>query len=173
MYHLMGNTEQIIILIIIIIDLTITTEKLKDLFAIWDRDRVDSIGRNLCLPEFKIKQIQRNYHNPMERKEAYLDLYAYDHPCPSWKDIAEILRLFNLLQQFHLVNETYIKGMFDSKSLIITVTKCAWCIIFSSHMHLMYTGNCLKTRVLRAHTPRAPCLSALVGLMLLTSFTYK
>lgn len=48
----------------------------------------------------------------MERKEAYLDLYAYDHPCPAWKDIAEILRLFNLSKQFDLVNETYIKGRF-------------------------------------------------------------
>ena len=71
---------------------------------------MDSIARNLCLPEFKIKQIQRNYHVPVERKEAYLDLYAYDHPCPAWKDIAEILRLFSLSKQFDLVNETYIKG---------------------------------------------------------------
>jgi hypothetical protein len=47
----------------------------------------------------------------VERKEAYLDLYAYDHPCPAWKDIAEILRLFNLSKQYDLVNETYIKGM--------------------------------------------------------------
>ena len=96
------------------IDLTITIERLKNLFAptiIWDRDWVDSIGRNLCLPEFKIRQIQRNYCNPVERKEAYLDLYAYDHPCPAWKDIAEILRLFNLSKQYDLVNETYIKGM--------------------------------------------------------------
>ena len=96
------------------IDLTITIERLKDLFAaaiIWDRDRVDSIGRNLCLPEFKIRQVQRNYHDPVKRKEAYLDLYTYDHPCPEWKDIAEILRLFNLSEQFDLVNETYIKGI--------------------------------------------------------------
>ena len=71
---------------------------------------MDSIARNLCLPEFKIKQIQRNYHDSVERKEAYLDLYAYDHPCPAWKDIAEILHLFSLSKQFDLVNEIYIKG---------------------------------------------------------------
>ena len=107
------------------VDLTVTTDKLKDLFVlIWDRDRVDAIGRKLCLPQLKIRQIQRNYRHPLERKEAYLDLYAYDHPCPSWIDVAEILLSLKLSQQFNMVNETYIKGMFTNGSVSIRVVLC-------------------------------------------------
>ena len=93
-------------------DLTITTEKLKDLFAsVHHEENVDRIGRNLHLPQSKIDLVKRNYRNPLERKEAYLDLYVHDHPCPSWKEIARILYAFRLSQQADMVYTIYIKGI--------------------------------------------------------------
>ena len=52
-----------------------------------------------------------NYQNPAQRKEAYLDYYAHNHPAASWTWIAELLRRFGLPQQAAVVENTYIQGM--------------------------------------------------------------
>ena len=92
-------------------DLTITTEKLMELFALLDPRKVDELGDDLGLPQSEIDRIQKDYQSPTQRKEAYLDLYVHQHPCPTWSQVAEVLRNWvNLLQQADLVENTYIKG---------------------------------------------------------------
>ena len=76
-----------------------------------DLKRVDLIVDYLELPKSEVDKINENYHNPTQRKEAYLDLYVHQHPCPSWDDVALLLCDLNLKEQAGLVENTYVKGM--------------------------------------------------------------
>ena len=91
-------------------DLTITTEKLVELFEEMSDDNSDGLVIRLDLPWSKNNEIKRNYHSPFQRREAYLDLYATDHPCPSWRTVAEILRCVHLRHQADVVESTYVQG---------------------------------------------------------------
>ena len=87
-----------------------------ELFAPLDPEKVDELGGEnyLGLPQSEIDRIQRNYQSPTQRKEAYLDLYVHQHPCPTWSLVADVLRgkyRCNLPQQADLVENTYIKGV--------------------------------------------------------------
>jgi hypothetical protein len=84
-----------------------------ELFAPLDPEKVDELGGEyyLGLPQSEIDRIQKDYQSPTQRKEAYLDLYVHQHPCPTWNQIAEVLRcLVDLRQQADLVENTYVKG---------------------------------------------------------------
>ena len=85
-------------------DLTITVEKLIEILG--DKDN----GNWLELPESKVNKIKISYDSPFRRTEAYLDLYATHHPCPSWKHVAESLRSIGLVRQAGEVKNTYIQG---------------------------------------------------------------
>ena len=88
-----------------------------ELFAPLDPEKVDELGGkyNLGLPQSEIDRIKKDYQSPTQRKEAYLDLYVHQHPCPTWGQIAEVLRhKVNLPQQADLVENTYIKGTQDT-----------------------------------------------------------
>ena len=98
-------------------DLTITTERLMELFAPMNPEEVDELGdeMHLELPQSEIARIQKDYQSPAQRKEAYLDFYVYQHPCPTWSDVAVILRnCANIRQQADLVENTYVKGTEDT-----------------------------------------------------------
>ena len=87
-----------------------------ELFAPLDPERVDKLGGYLGLPQSEIDRIQKDYQSPTQRKEAYLDLYIHQHPCPAWTEIARILcgSIVNLPQQADLVENTYVKGTPDT-----------------------------------------------------------
>ena len=87
-----------------------------DLFASLDPEKIDELGGFLDLPQFEIDRIQKFYPSPTQRKEAYLDLYVHQHPCPTWSYIARVLRYgwINLPQQADLVVNTYVKGTQDT-----------------------------------------------------------
>ena len=99
-------------------DLTITTEKLVELFATMDDRHVQSssiivfnkLNKELDLPESKVAEMDRNYHSPSQRRDAYLDLYVTTHPCPSWRQVAEVLRDVDLDHQADVVESTYVQG---------------------------------------------------------------
>ena len=91
-------------------DLTISTEKLVELFATVRDDSVVDIAVWFGLPSSKTDDICRNYHNPAQRRDAYLDLYATDHPCPSWSEVARALGLIYLPHQSDEVKRTYVQG---------------------------------------------------------------
>ena len=96
----------------LIIDLTLTTERLVELFApMKDGIVADRIGFYLGTPSSKSKEFQRNYRNPAQRKEAYLDYYVHNHPAASWMKIAKTLRRCELPQQAAMVENTYIQGI--------------------------------------------------------------
>ena len=98
---------------IVYTDLTITTEKLMELFGPLDPEKIDDLGGWLDLPQSEIDRIQKDYQSPTQRKEAYLDLYVHQHPCPTWRQVAEVLR-GDLDQQADLVENTYVKGTQDT-----------------------------------------------------------
>ena len=100
----------LVLLMTVCTDLTITTDKLMDLFESANPGEVDDIGDWLDLPQSERDKIKKNYRSPTQRKEAYLDLYVHQHPCPSWRRIAGVLRQFSLVQQADLVENTYVKG---------------------------------------------------------------
>ena len=84
-----------------------------ELFAPLDPGKVDVLEDKDCLdlPQSEIARIQKDYQSPTQRKEAYLDLYVHQHPCPTWSRVAGILRHWvKLPQQADLVEKTYVKG---------------------------------------------------------------
>ena len=85
-----------------------------ELFAPLDPKEVDELGGEYCLglPQSEIDRIQKDYQSPTQRKEAYLDLYVHQHPCPTWGRVAGVLRSsrVKLPQQADLVENTYVKG---------------------------------------------------------------
>ena len=95
-------------------DLTITTEKLVELFAtmedVWMDAPYFGLPYQLDLPGSKVDKMKRNYRSPSRRRDAYLDLYATGHPCPSWRQVAEVLRGVNLYHQADVVESTYVQG---------------------------------------------------------------
>ena len=96
-------------------DLTLTTDRLMELFqSVEDPDRVDvldrGIGDSLGLPQSVIAVIKSNFQSTAQRKEAYLDTYTHQHPCPFWEKVAEALLWCNLLQERNEVQNTYIQG---------------------------------------------------------------
>ena len=93
------------------IDLTLTTERLMELFASMRDGYVDGMGIHLDTPLSKSKEFKVNYRNPAQRKEAYLDYYVHNHPTPSWTKVAKILHYYALPQQAAVVKNTYIQGM--------------------------------------------------------------
>ena len=102
--------------IIVHTDLTITAEKLMELFAPLDPEEIEDLGDKYCLglPQSEIDRIQKDYQSPTQMKEAYLDLYVHQHPCPTWAQVAEVLRMVYLPQQADLVENTYVKGTQDT-----------------------------------------------------------
>jgi hypothetical protein len=85
-----------------------------ELFAPLDHKKVDVLGGKdyLGLPQSEIDKIQKNYRSPTQRKEAYLDLYVHQHPCPTWSLVVDILHWVELPQQADLVENTYVKGTY-------------------------------------------------------------
>ena len=92
-------------------DLTLSSDKLKELLQPMDLKMVDVIVDRLDLPMSEVDKINENYHNPTQRKEAYLDLYVHQHPCPRWENVALLLSYLNLKEQADLVENTYVTGM--------------------------------------------------------------
>ena len=93
-------------------DLTLTTERLVELFASMDDGYVDSMGvLYLNTPLSKRNEFQMNYKNPARRKEAYLDYYVRNNPVASWTQIADTLKSYDLPQQAAVVVNTYIQGI--------------------------------------------------------------
>ena len=109
-------------------DLTITTEKLIELFATMDDDYVESAVRPLNLdivldlPQSKVAEIDRNYRSSSQRRDAYLDLYATGHPCPSWTQVAKALRRVTLHHQADVVESTYVQGTIIKKYMYILIS---------------------------------------------------
>ena len=91
-------------------DLTLTTERLVELFPSMDDMIVDFMCPYLDIPSSKIQEFRMTYQNPAQRKEAYLDYYVHNHPLASWTKIAETLHGCGLLQQATVVEDTYIQG---------------------------------------------------------------
>jgi hypothetical protein len=89
-----------------------TTEKLMELFAPLDPEQVDVLGSEyyLALPQSEIARIQKDYQSPTQRKEAYLDLYVHQHPCPTWSQVALVLNMVALSEQAKLVENSYVRG---------------------------------------------------------------
>lgn len=74
-------------------------------------DRVDNLGAYLGLPGIKTNEVRRNFYSPSQRREAYLDLYVADNPCPSWNQVADALGFGAYLHsQADIVEETYVRG---------------------------------------------------------------
>ena len=97
-------------------DLTVTTDRLMELFqSVEDPEEpsfdVVGIGEQLGLPQSALEEIRKSYQSKAKRKEAYLDTYAHHHPCPLWNKINEVLWECDLYQQAQEVNNTYVQGM--------------------------------------------------------------
>ena len=82
----------------------------------------DDLDYQLDLPKSKVDEIDRNYHSPSQRRDAYLDLYATSHPCPSWRQIAEVLRGVDLPHQADVVESTYVQGTIIKKYMYILIS---------------------------------------------------
>ena len=91
-------------------DLTITTKKVNDLFSTMKDELVDFVRDMLHLPGSIESEIKRNYRSPAQRREAYIDVYVNEHPHPTWKELSQALRVFELSNQADEVERTYVQG---------------------------------------------------------------
>ena len=131
-FHFVYKTifEKLKLWFVVNTDLTISTEKLMELFASVRDDKVDHIAHiyvGLPTPSSKRDDIRRNYRNPAQRRDAYLDLYATDHPCPSWSDVASALRYVGLRHQSDEVKRTYVQGTGDIEIHSLSVQSYCTC----------------------------------------------
>ena len=106
---------QLIIELLVRTDLTVTTDRLMELFqSVEDPQRTGwdgrSIGERLGLPQSAIDEIKSSYQSAAQRKEAYLDTYANHHPWPSWRVVVGVLQQCQLHQQSDDVQNTYVQG---------------------------------------------------------------
>ena len=84
---------------------------------------VEPLGGYLGLPEIKTDEVKKNFHSPSQRREAYLDLYATDHPCPSWNQVALVLRHgAGLRSQADTIEKAYIQGKTSARVKSCTCT---------------------------------------------------
>ena len=103
-------------------DLTLTTERLVELFAsVSDKDIDDMGGYHLDIPYSKSEEFKMNYQNPAQRKEAYLDYYVHNHPIASWTEIAEALRECKLPQQAAVVEACTHVCLYRCRSICVHV----------------------------------------------------
>ena len=114
-----------------------------ELFAPLDPEEVDELGDRMYLelPQSETARIRKDYQSPTQRKEAYLDLYVHQHPCPTRNDVAEVLfNCANLRQQADLVENTYVKGTQDTvlRLLAVSIISTAWVTIGSPVYCFMY-----------------------------------
>ena len=98
-------------------DLTLTTERLVELFASMYDGHVDALGSHLETPPSKSAEFRMNYQDSARRKEAYLDYYAHNNPVASWSTVTEVLRRCRLPQEADVVEKTYVQGMHLQSSL--------------------------------------------------------
>ena len=91
-------------------DLTITTEKVTGLFSTMMDGYVDYVGVCLGLPRSKVNDISSNYQSAVQRRDAYIDAYVNDHPCPQWRRVSSALRFVDLHHQADVVVKTYVQG---------------------------------------------------------------
>jgi hypothetical protein len=90
-----------------------------ELFAPLDPEMVDVLGGGLDIPQSEIAKIRKDYQSPTQRKEAYLDLYVHQHPCPTWTYIAVVLRFrVRISQLADLVESTYVRGTQDTCTIV-------------------------------------------------------
>ena len=102
-------------------DLTITTKKVNDLFSTVEYDWGDVAEFRLNLPKSKRSEIDRNFHSPAQRKEAYIDIYVNEHPHPTWKQLSQALRALGRQNKAAEVENTYVQG------IIIHRHRCTLC----------------------------------------------
>ena len=100
-------------------DLTVTTEKVNHLFSTVIYYMVNNIGLWLDLPNSKLNEIKTKYHSLAQRREAYIDAYVDDHPCPSWKNVTEVLRFSELSDLSDEVERTYVQGTNNTDTVIV------------------------------------------------------
>ena len=105
--------------IIVNTDLTLTTEKLVELFETVDGRLVDDIGLWLDLPNSKINAVGGNYRSLTQRRDAYLDLYTSNYPYPSWKKVAEALRGVDLHRLASVVERSYVQGTIIAPTTVL------------------------------------------------------
>ena len=78
------------------------------------------LDKQLDLPESKMRR-NVNLCSPSQRIEAYLDLYATGHPCPSWRQVAVALHNVRLHHQARTVESTYVQGTRTAAIVNITI----------------------------------------------------
>ena len=98
-------------------DLTLTAERLVELFASMYDGLVDHLCNHLDTPLSKRDEFRMNYQDPARRKEAYLDEYAHNYPLASWSQVAGALYEHGLFQEADVVKKTYVQGMHLQSSL--------------------------------------------------------
>ena len=110
-----------------------------ELFAPLDPEMIDELGGEhyLGLPQSEIDRIQKDFQNPTRRKEAYLDIYVDQHPCPTWSQVTRTLHWVQLPQQADLVDSTYVKGTQDT---LLSLYQYQHCMCYIRNVHFKLPG---------------------------------
>ena len=91
-------------------DPTLTTDNLMEVMKGVEH-RWGDLGSRLGVPESKMNEIIKLYHNVHQWMQALVDHYSTYHPTPSWKAVTEALQGMGLHKQADEVTTKYVKGM--------------------------------------------------------------
>ena len=110
----------------------------------WDKG--SSIGEWLGLPQSAIDEIKSSYQSAAQRKEAYLDTYANQHPWPSWRTVVDVLWQCRLDQQCGDVNSTFVQGEQVNDCSLINK-----CMTLLEHNLVKLRHTCTCTSYIHVH----------------------
>ena len=120
-------------------DLTLTTERVTELFSTTKYGRID--GLLFGLPRSKRDDIEINYDHDDQRRDAYIDAYVNDHPCPQWRIVSFALQKVGLGHQADVVDRTYVQGTIELHSGY-------WCTVHSASSVGMAVITCIHNQLL-------------------------
>ena len=77
----------------------------------WDKGTYrQSLPFFLDIPESKEMEMKSRYRDVSQRKRAFLNHFLEDHPCPTWKCIANAVYMEGEFGALEVIQRDYFKG---------------------------------------------------------------
>ena len=74
------------------------------------RWRYGGLAKGLTIPDSKKEEIENGYSSLSERKTALLRYFIEDHPCPSWRLVANAAYMETEYRSLEIIRTTYLQG---------------------------------------------------------------
>ena len=105
--------------------------------------RYGGLAKGLTIPDSKKEEIENGYSSLSERKTALLRYFVEDHPCPSWRLVANAAYMANEYRSLEIIRTTYLQG-----KCMYACTHTHTCTDLHAHTHtLLHQDSIFKSSV--------------------------